>query len=148
MPQSSAARAVSQLITAAQPQAVTQAPNGNARRHLSLDVPCDGSGSVGMAMSSIANTAGAAWRWQGKVFLLRNCVMQVHSLGNMHQLEICPRLLADPAMWAAEIRDAVTNDVIWSSWADEWIAYDTVDEATARAIAMLPQLSLSRATAA
>jgi hypothetical protein len=85
---------------------------------------------------------------QGKVFLLRNVVMQSTLSVDMHQLGICPRLLADPAMWAAEIRDAVTNDVIWSSWADEWLAYDTVDEATARAITMLSQLSLSRPTAA
>jgi hypothetical protein len=66
----------------------------------------------------------------------------------MHQLEIRARVLADPAMWAAEIRDSVTNEVIWSSWADEWLAYDTVDEATAHAMTMLPQFVSSRATAA
>ena len=51
-------------------------------------------------------------------------------------------------MWIADIRDSVREEIIWSSWTDEWSAYDTVDEATVRASEMLRQLTLSRATAA
>lgn len=67
---------------------------------------------------------------------------------DMRQLEICPRFLGDPALWAAEIRDGVTGAVVWSSWANDWYAYDTVDEATGRATELLPQFISSRATAA
>ena len=66
----------------------------------------------------------------------------------MHHLEVRARFLADPGMWIADIRDSVTEEIIWSSWIDEWSAYDTVDEATARASEMLRQLTSSRATAA
>jgi len=51
-------------------------------------------------------------------------------------------------MWIADIRDSVTEEIIWSSWTDEWAAYDTVDEATVRANEMLRQLTSSRTTAA
>ena len=66
----------------------------------------------------------------------------------MHHLEVRARFLADPGMWIADIRDSVTNEIVWSSWTNEWSAYDTVDEATGRASEVLRQLTSSRAAAA
>jgi hypothetical protein len=66
----------------------------------------------------------------------------------MPHLEVRARFLSDLAMWIADIRDSATNEIVWSSWTNEWSAYDTVDEATGRASEMLRQLTSSRATAA
>lgn len=66
----------------------------------------------------------------------------------MRQLELSPRLLTDPAMWAAEIRDRVTGAIVWSSWAHDWHAYDTAEEAMRRATEMLPEAIAGRGTAA
>jgi hypothetical protein len=66
----------------------------------------------------------------------------------MKQLEVCPRLLADPAMWSVEVRDSITKRIIWSSWADEWCAYDTADDAKRRAAEIVARLTSSAASAA
>src|SRR5262249_31682343 len=86
-------------------------------------------------------------RW-ANLFLLRTTVRNLTLPTAMHHLEVRARFLADPWMWIADIRDSVTEEIIWSSWTDEWSAYDTVDEATVRASEMLRQLTSSRATAA
>lgn len=39
------------------------------------------------------------------------------------------RLLPDPCLWCWEIRDAERGDLVESSWAGEWTAYDSADEA-------------------
>jgi hypothetical protein len=66
----------------------------------------------------------------------------------MKQLEVYPRLLADPAMWSLEVRDSITKNSVWSSWADEWCAYNTADEAMTRADEIVARLISSGATAA
>jgi hypothetical protein len=38
-------------------------------------------------------------------------------------------LMAEPSLWRWEIRDPQTNEVIASSWADDWMAYETAEEA-------------------
>ncbi len=86
-------------------------------------------------------------RW-ANLFLLRTSVRSSTLSSAMHHLEVRARFLADPAMWIADICDSVTGEIIWSGWTDEWSAYETVDEATARASEMLRRLTSSRVTAA
>jgi hypothetical protein len=62
--------------------------------------------------------------------------------------QVCPRLLVDPPMWTVEIRDAATDSLLWSSWANEWIAYHTVEEARDRAHEMIKRLAASQPSAA
>jgi hypothetical protein len=50
------------------------------------------------------------------------------------------RLLADPPLWCAEIQDGATEQIVWSSWRDDWAAFQTVEEAKRRADEMLPHL--------
>jgi hypothetical protein len=38
-------------------------------------------------------------------------------------------LMAEPSLWRWTIRDPKTNEAIASSWADDWMAYATPDEA-------------------
>lgn len=39
------------------------------------------------------------------------------------------RLLNEPCLWRWEIRDAARDRLVDSSWAGEWMAYNTADEA-------------------
>jgi hypothetical protein len=48
-------------------------------------------------------------------------------------LQIQARLLADPPLWAVELRDAESGEILWSSWTDDWCAYETLGEAIQRA---------------
>ncbi len=57
-------------------------------------------------------------------------------------LELEVRLLAEPSLWCWEIRDPVRGDLIESSWEDEWVAYETPEEAWA---AGLDRMRLRRA---
>jgi hypothetical protein len=38
-------------------------------------------------------------------------------------------LMAEPCLWRWEIRDSKTNEVVASSWTDEWMAYGTSEDA-------------------
>jgi hypothetical protein len=38
-------------------------------------------------------------------------------------------LMAEPCLWRWEIRDPETNGVVESSWADDWMAYETSEDA-------------------
>jgi hypothetical protein len=55
-------------------------------------------------------------------------------------LQIHARLLTDPPMWAVEVRDTATHEILWSSWTDEWTAYQTVDQAVRRADEIVARL--------
>jgi len=48
-------------------------------------------------------------------------------------LQVHARLLINPPLWAIEVRDTVTREILWSSWTDDWMAYATLKEATRRA---------------
>jgi hypothetical protein len=48
-------------------------------------------------------------------------------------LQIHARLLTDPPLWAIEVRDGVSCEILWSSWTDDWSAYATLEEAVQRA---------------
>src|SRR2546430_16237783 len=45
------------------------------------------------------------------------------------RLTVEVRLLPDPCLWCWEIRDAHRNEVLESSWAGEWTAYSSPEEA-------------------
>jgi len=45
------------------------------------------------------------------------------------RLTVEVRLLPDPCLWCWEIRDAQCNEVLESSWAGEWTAYSSPEEA-------------------
>jgi hypothetical protein len=49
------------------------------------------------------------------------------------------RLLADPALWCWEIRDASGGQLLGSSWEDEWTGYETSQEAWAAGLARMRQ---------
>lgn len=38
-------------------------------------------------------------------------------------------LMAEPCLWRWEIRDPKGDEVVASSWAHEWMAYESPDEA-------------------
>src|SRR5437899_12930190 len=39
------------------------------------------------------------------------------------------RLMVEPCLWCWEIRNWVDGELITSSWTDEWVAYDSSEEA-------------------
>lgn len=45
------------------------------------------------------------------------------------ELTVEVRLLSDPPLWCWEIREATRNTVLASSWAGEWTAYDSAEQA-------------------
>jgi hypothetical protein len=59
-------------------------------------------------------------------------------------LEIHARLLTEPPLWCAEVRDTATRQVLWSSWTDDWSAYATLEEAVRRADEVVAHLSAPR----
>lgn len=63
-------------------------------------------------------------------------------MGTPHErLTVEVRLLPDPPLWAWEIRDAAGDAVVESSWAGEWTAYDSPEEAYAAGRRRLTRLS-------
>jgi hypothetical protein len=45
------------------------------------------------------------------------------------RLTVEVRLLPDPPLWCWEIREADRDTVVESSWAGDWTAYDSAEEA-------------------
>lgn len=45
------------------------------------------------------------------------------------RLSLEVRLMSDPCLWRWEIRDRERDEVVESSWAREWMAYESVEEA-------------------
>jgi hypothetical protein len=45
------------------------------------------------------------------------------------QLSVDVQLMSEPWLWCWEIRDAERDVIIESSWAREWMAYDSPEEA-------------------
>ena len=50
------------------------------------------------------------------------------------------RLLSEPCMWCWEIRSETGGEVVESSWARDWSAYDSREEAQAAGEVRLAQL--------
>lgn len=53
------------------------------------------------------------------------------------------RLMAEPCLWCWEIRDTVHGNVVNSSYTDEWMAYDSSEEALTAANSRLRELDRS-----
>ena len=51
-------------------------------------------------------------------------------------------------MWTVDVRDTATSAIVWSSWANEWSAYPTMEEARARGGDIVQLLTASRMSAA
>jgi len=62
--------------------------------------------------------------------------------------QVCPRLLVDPHMWTVDVRDTATSAVVWSSWAHEWTAYQTLEEARNRGGEIVRLMTASRRSVA
>lgn len=60
-------------------------------------------------------------------------------------LEIHARLLAQPPLWCAEVRDTAMRKIRWSSWMHDWSAYATLEEAVRRADEIVAQLGAPQA---
>jgi hypothetical protein len=64
------------------------------------------------------------------------------------RFKVSVELMAEPCLWRWEIRDPRTNKVVANSWTNDWMAYQTSDDAL-RAVAaqlssMAPQVAPAR----
>jgi hypothetical protein len=50
-------------------------------------------------------------------------------------------LMSEPCLWRWEIRDPARDEVIANSWTNEWMAYESPDEALRAARALLSSLA-------
>lgn len=68
--------------------------------------------------------------------------------GRAAALEVRVRLLPEPCLWCWEIVDAHRRGALaHSSWAGEWMAYGSQEEALAAGCARLAELRSARANA-
>ena len=58
--------------------------------------------------------------------------------------EVSVDLMSEPCLWRWEIRDPRTNDAVASSWADDWMAYETSEEALRAVSARLRAMARAR----
>jgi hypothetical protein len=49
-------------------------------------------------------------------------------------------LMSEPCLWRREIRDPARDEVVADSWTNEWMAYESPDEALRAASARLTSL--------
>ncbi len=49
-------------------------------------------------------------------------------------------LIGEPALWAWQIRDSASARVVLGSWTNEWMAYETREQACAAGLARLYEL--------
>jgi hypothetical protein len=56
-------------------------------------------------------------------------------------LTVNVNLLTDPCMWQWEIRDPRRDEVVATSWNNEWMAYESPDEAYRAGQAQLDRLA-------
>jgi hypothetical protein len=52
-------------------------------------------------------------------------------------------LMSEPCLWRWEIRDPARDEVVADSWTNEWMAYESPDEALRAASARLTSLARS-----
>ena len=71
--------------------------------------------------------------------------MKIRTVKSKSALEIHARLLSEPGLWSVEVRDTTTHEILWSSWTDDWSAYETLDEATRRADDIVARLTAAAA---
>ena len=59
------------------------------------------------------------------------------------RLTVTVDLMAEPCLWRWEIRDPKRDEVVASSWTDEWMAYESPEEALRAAGVRLDSMSRS-----
>jgi hypothetical protein len=47
----------------------------------------------------------------------------------MTMLTVAVHLMTEPCLWRWEIHDLAQDNVVANSWSNEWMAYDSPDEA-------------------
>jgi hypothetical protein len=55
-------------------------------------------------------------------------------------LTVAVGLMSEPCLWRWEIRDPARGEVVADSWTNEWMAYESSDEALRAAQARLTSL--------
>ncbi|HXD97573.1 MAG TPA: hypothetical protein VN646_13570 [Candidatus Acidoferrum sp.] len=55
-------------------------------------------------------------------------------------LTVAVDLMSEPCLWRWEIRDPARGEVVADSWTNEWMAYESSDEALRAAQARLTSL--------
>jgi hypothetical protein len=50
-------------------------------------------------------------------------------LTRRQELTVAVRLMSEPCLWRWEIREPQQGDVVANSWTNEWMAYESPDEA-------------------
>jgi hypothetical protein len=55
-------------------------------------------------------------------------------------LTVAVDLMSEPCLWRWEIRDPARGEVVADSWTNEWMAYESSDEALRAAQARLSSL--------
>ena len=56
------------------------------------------------------------------------------------QLTVAVDLMSEPCLWRWEIRDPARDQVVANSWTNEWMAYESPDEALRAGRARLTSL--------
>jgi hypothetical protein len=56
------------------------------------------------------------------------------------QFTVAVDLMAEPCLWRWEIRDPTRDEVVANSWTNEWMAYESPDEALRAGRARLSSL--------
>ena len=56
-------------------------------------------------------------------------------------LTVAVDLMSEPCLWRWEIRDPARGEVVADSWTNEWMAYESPDEALNAARARLDSLA-------
>jgi len=60
--------------------------------------------------------------------------------GRGPDLTVAVDLMSEPCLWRWEIRDPARGEVVADSWTNEWMAYESSDEALRAAQARLTSL--------
>jgi hypothetical protein len=61
--------------------------------------------------------------------------------GRGAQFTVAVDLMSEPCLWRWEIRDPARDEVVADSWTNEWMAYESSDEALNAARARLTSLA-------
>jgi hypothetical protein len=65
----------------------------------------------------------------------------MQSKGQASQWTVAVNLMTEPCLWRWEIRDPTRDEIIANSWTNEWMAYESSDEALRAGRARLTSLA-------
>jgi hypothetical protein len=74
-------------------------------------------------------------------FLRRVCEEEAMEAIRGPHFTVSVDLMSEPCLWRWEIRDPDRDQVVASSWTNDWMAYETPDEALRAASARLTSLT-------